>query len=566
MKRLKFILLALICTLQLPLMASNPQETPEAKVAQLAVARYPWAYQNQNKLVAQHFRESEVGYHLLFQQYYGGIMVYGATLKLNTDKQYNVLSEFNDLIDFKSYAMPTGIPMLPEMVWYVSNGKVWAAKLSVLKNNKGEVFEELRTINDSLLQSKMLSLNARKDTAIKAKVFLPDPLTSAQKTYGEDGMYKNYGGADATELNAQRKTESMLLEFENGTFYAANPYIVIKDLESPSQTVFQSTQANFDFTRSQSQFREFNCLYHIEVFRNYLKSINIPLTGMGRIEVDPTAYQGFDQSRFDYSGTTPGLFFGTGGVPDAEDADVIIHEYTHGINYFIAPNTTNGSQRLALEEANCDVMACLYSKNISRFNWRQIFNWDGHNEYWDGRDGDTDKKYPNDISSDFYETSLIWSSMLNDLSEDIGRNAVTLLLFQTVYSYANNMTMQNAADLLVQADSLLFDKWHYPQLKTRLIERGFQTYIGVTEHNGISQMVKLVNSYGFANGTDDLQLFFKQPGAIQVKVFDMTGKLIQEFNTYEQSLRLDPADFAPGCYAISVEQNNLRGNAKIMRY
>jgi hypothetical protein len=76
------------------------------------------------------------------------------------------------------------------------------------------------------------------------------------------------------------------------------------------------------------------------------------------IRVDPTAYQGQDQSRFSYSNSNPALFFGTGGVPDAEDADVVIHEYSHGIFYFIAPNSLGSLQRLAIEEAN-------YVKNMS---------------------------------------------------------------------------------------------------------------------------------------------------------------------------------------------------------
>lgn len=162
------------------------------------------------------------------------------------------------------------------------------------------------------------------------------------------------------------------------------------------------------------------------------------------------------------------MYFGTGGVPDAEDADVIIHEYTHGINYFLAPNTVDGNERLAVEEANCDFMACQYSKAISNYNWRWVFNWDGHNQYWSGRDANSSNVYPKDLSTDFYTSSLIWSSMLNDLSDDLGREIITRILFNSIYSYANNMSMQDAANLLVQSDSILFGNAHFNILKTKV--------------------------------------------------------------------------------------------------
>ncbi|MEZ4916786.1 MAG: hypothetical protein R2836_07345 [Chitinophagales bacterium] len=55
-----------------------------------------------------------------------------------------------------------------------------------------------------------------------------------------------------------------------------------------------------------------------------------------QISVDTHGNNGADNSFF--SPATPlRLIFGEGGVDDAEDADVIIHEYGHAISHFAAP-------------------------------------------------------------------------------------------------------------------------------------------------------------------------------------------------------------------------------------
>ncbi len=531
-------------------------------------AQHPWLLQEGNQAICEYSRVSEIGQHFQFLQFFQGIPVYGATAKVNLAKNQQVLSVFSDFVPVlnapnQSHSDQT---LAYQKVWQSVLGQLIPAYVHVVKNQKGEYVEQLLSAQLQLVQTRKLSLNARKDTLVQAMVFNPDPLTSAQKSYGEGGQYKNYNGADSPELNAERMSKGLTLKFENDTFFAENKYAIMLDLETPSQIPFSSKIANFNFTRSQSQFREFNCLYHIEAYREYLKSIGLPFNSMFQVEVDPTAYQGFDQSRFDYSGAKPGLFFGTGGVPDAEDADVIVHEYTHAINYFIAPNTTNGNQRLAVEEANCDVMSCFYSKNISTYQWRDIFSWDGHNEFWDGRDGNTNYKYPDDLSSDFYESSLIWSSMLNDIGEDIGRDALTKILFNSVYSYANNINMQQAANLFLQSDSLLYGRKHFGAIKNRMRERGFDVSIGVKELTGDMGYFKMLNSYGFANGNSALEVLSKSKDALTLAFYSLEGKLMLTKQSMDQRVLVEPTELPAGAYIVHILTEDHRSIAKVIRY
>jgi hypothetical protein len=544
----------------------NIPSSPTQIAIEKVLVQNPWVKTNQNKIELLTLRESEIGFHLTFCQKHQGVNVYGASVKVNLSKNYQVLSFFSSLIPIH-VLLPvsnfTAKIAQNERAYLSHNGNWQSVRIAIMPNEMGEMEEHVFDEKGNLLSKKPLDLFLGKDTIVKTKVFNPDPLTTAQKTYGQDNLYKNYNGADAPELTAELKTVDVTLLLKNDTFYAQSPYAQIEDLEAPAQVVFKSKQANFNFTRSSSKFREMNCLYHIEQVRKYLKSIGMPFDSMFVIKVDPTAYQGQDQSRFSYSNSNPALYFGTGGVPDAEDADVVIHEYSHGIFYFIAPNSLGSLQRLAMEEANCDFMACQYSRAISNYNWRWVFNWDGHNEFWPGRDANKPNVYPKDLSTDAYESSSIWSSMLNDIGQDLGREVSTKLLLNSIYSYFPEMNMQNAADLLMQADSILYGYAHANALKLRLEQRGFSVVMSLNEHLKNTLNLAIINSAGFANGSSPVSISKANFGLIQGVVYDIEGRIVLDIPTFSKEISIKPEQLKTGTYFLSIKDED--GNSQVIK-
>jgi hypothetical protein len=183
----------------------------------------------------------------------------------------------------------------------------------------------------------------------------------------------------------------------------------------------------------------------------FMNLVNYP------IEVDPHALNGADNSMF--SGNQ--LYFGDGGVDDAEDADVIIHEYGHAITASAAPNTWDGFERKALDEGIGDYLATSYGRSINPFNWEDMFSWDGHNEFWLGRTVVTSKTYPDDLGFSTHSAGEIWSATLMQIWDAIGKEATDKNLLQSLYSYASNMSMTDAAYLFLDADSLLYGGTNY---------------------------------------------------------------------------------------------------------
>ena len=500
--------------------------------------------------------------HFLFQQTYQNLPVFAADIKVNTTNSGQLLQAFSNLYVVKE-AINTS--WSKANCWFVDADKMIPAFQQKQKDENGIWQEIVSNENGTTLLIKQLDLMNKQDTLVSTKLFTPDPLTTAQKAYGADnGLWANKNGTDYTEINAQRKSVQLPIRFENDTFYAENKHAIIVELESPVIAPFKSKAANFEFTRAQPTFREFMALFHIANLQNYLHSIQIDSFANFQILIDAHAYQGRDQSRFSLTGADqPALFFGTGGVPDAEDADVVIHEYSHGISHSITPNTSSGLERMALEEANCDFMACQYSKSFSEYNWRQVFNWDGHNEYWEGRNAASNKTYPSAVSSNYYSTSELWSSMMNDISLDLGREVATKILFYSMYNYANSMGLQEAADLLVQTDSLLYQKAHFGPLKQRLIERGFAVSMAVPFLSARPDL-KLLNTTGFANGTGHISVQQSVNSPIKLSVYGMNGALIK-VTDWNQHPELSPADFATGIYFVKVETEAGSFIEKVMR-
>jgi len=512
--------------------------------------------------------ESKIGFHFLFEQTFKGIPVYRSTVKVNVNKEGKVLSILSSLVNSLQFEDLTYSISVSEnfKLWFYDGEKLTEAVKTFYKDSYNIAYERIQNKGGDVLNTKMLDLFFdKRDTIVAVKLFNPDPLSSAQKNYGDDGgLWKDKFGVDFPEINAQRQDLWMTISISNDTFYMESRFAKIKDLETPILEPYVTLNPDFVFTRSFSQFKEEMCLFHVEQYQKYLHQIGFDSLANYQLPIDAHAFQGLDQSRFSFADNNPSLYFGTGGVEDAEDADVIVHEYTHAVGFSIAPNTTNGNERLAVEEANCDFMACQYSKVLSLYKWREVFNWDGHNEFWAGRNAGTSKRYPNDLSTDFYMSSEIWSSLLNDLSVDLGRDIVTKLFLTSLYSYSNNMSMQQAADLLVEADSLIFDKQHFGVLKYYLSERGFDVNVGIHEFN-ISQNIRILNSLGFAKSESNLIINSDLNGTLVLEITDISGRKIFS-KPFNKSVEISPDELSSGIYIFSISGNQGAASYKVLKY
>ncbi len=286
--------------------------------------------------------------------------------------------------------------------------------------------------------------------------FNPDPLSTANAVYGATG-FSDGADANTAQLTAQNQLVTLLDITESaGVYSLVGPYAEIQDFEAPNKGLFTQNSSAFTFSRSADAFEVVNCYYHIDNVMRYL-NVDLGVTVMpyqysGGVVFDPSGLNGADNSH--YISGTGRIAFGEGGVDDAEDADVVVHELGHGLHDWI---TMGGlSQVNGLSEGSGDYMAASYSRNLGNwpssnaaYNW--TFNWDGHNPFWGGRIVNYGPIYPGGLVGQIHTDGQIWATAMMRVWDDIGRQKADQA-FWLGLDVTNSSTNQNdAANAVYQA-------------------------------------------------------------------------------------------------------------------
>ena len=286
-----------------------------------------------------------------------------------------------------------------------------------------------------------------------AMVFDPDPLTKTGSSYG--GNYVDNNDQTNAQLDAARTAVSLLdIEFDGANYRLRGPYTEIAELGSPSTGLFIQASPDFSFTRDAQGFEAANCYHHIDKSFRYINDdLGIPLVSIyngGVVRYDPHGANGADNSFY----SAGSLQFGEGGVDDAEDMDVVLHELGHGLHDFI----TNGSlsQVNGLSEGTGDYWANSYKRSTGfwditdpQYFW--VFGWDGHNPFWNGRVTNYGAMYPGGLTGSIHTDGQIWASVLLEIWEIVGREKMDAAVWEGLGMTNSGTNQQNAAIAVRQA-------------------------------------------------------------------------------------------------------------------
>ena len=479
----------------------------------------------------EHQQQTPTASYRLYGVYAGGISAFGLQANVCVRRNAQVVSAVSpfyhraELLPVRLW-IPEPSPSKTPVYFFDDGEKSWRTAWQsrerttepehrwwerFVEDQTGKVLYE----RDLLVHFESHSCSTDLDTTVSGLVFDPDPLTKAGVTYG--GQYVDLNDANNLVLDPLRVSKNFKATWTGSQFVLNSGSVVIQDFDPPTSLPATSSTPSFDFSRMDNRFEDVNAFYHIQTLKNHTSALGFTAVPYA-IPVDPHAVNGQDNSFFDWSTTPPRLYFGEGGVDDAEDADVVVHEYGHAISQAIAPNTNFGDERSSLDEAFGDYWAVSYSRYLNNFGWQRVFGWDGHNEFWSGRSAQnaTQKMYPGLSFVNIYAHTNVFVDALMRSWPHLGRNEMDALVLESAHQWASGMSYRTAAELVLQADTLRnngINAWR--------LHRDFATWQILLPKASSNEFETTVKSLAWASEEG-----FVASVPVQVTCMDLGGRII----------------------------------------
>jgi hypothetical protein len=173
------------------------------------------------------------------------------------------------------------------------------------------------------------------------------------------------------------------------------------------------------------------------------------------------------------------LRFGKGGVDDAEDAEVILHEYGHAIqdSQMTPPGFGTSVEAGSIGEGFGDYWAVTVSDVIApTADPACVADWDSVS-YTSGtphclRRVDTNLHYPEDLNGRVHHDGQIWSRALWDIRNALGNVQADTIILEAQFQFAPDTSMPAAAQPTVAAAQQLYGNAAANEVRAAFQARG----------------------------------------------------------------------------------------------
>jgi zinc metalloprotease ZmpB len=283
------------------------------------------------------------------------------------------------------------------------------------------------------------------------QVFLPNPVAFLQDQSLTDQKDANYPAL-------QPAYQIVTLTNLDGSGYLRGDWANVRS--ETGDPAFSATNA-FIYNRHDDRFEQVMAYYWITEAQKYIQDLGFGTT-LDPINMTSQAVR-INQLGYDNSFATDHpkneLRFGKGGVDDAEDAEVILHEYGHAIHF--SQNFSFASEEAgAISEGFGDYWAVTVSDVIAPTpDPACVADWDSVS-YTSGtphclRRVDTNLHYPEDLNGRVHHDGQIWSRALWDIRNALGHVKADTIILQAQFDFPGT-TMTDLANRTVAAAQSLY--------------------------------------------------------------------------------------------------------------
>jgi zinc metalloprotease ZmpB len=237
-----------------------------------------------------------------------------------------------------------------------------------------------------------------------------------------------------------------------------------------------SASNEFRFHRNDDRFEQVMAYYWITEAQKYIQSLGFG--GVRRPVNMRSQHVRINQWGADNSFATEHkdeLRFGKGGVDDAEDAEVILHEYGHAIHF--SQNFVFASEEAgAISEGFGDYWAVTVSTRLApTADPACVADWDSVS-YTSTvphclRRVDGDLHYPADLNGEVHHDGRIWSRALWDIRQAVGNVKADTVILEGQFDFPGT-TMSDLAARTVAAANSLYGSAVAKQVRAAFVNRG----------------------------------------------------------------------------------------------
>jgi Zn-dependent metalloprotease len=236
----------------------------------------------------------------------------------------------------------------------------------------------------------------------------------------------------------------------------------------------------FCFKSNQRAFEEVMAYFHIDQAIRYLEALGFRGSRAIFRAPIPVNANGTDEDNSWFSPHDNSLTFGLGGIDDAEDAEIILHELGHAIQDAICPGFGQSTEAAAMGEGFGDYFAASFFADKKTQPYRtSVGTWDGIKDTWHNppcvRRVDeklTYESFDHSENADEHDNGQIWSATLWDVRTAVGRDVADTIILESHFQLDGFTTFARGARAIIDADRNLNRGRHAARLRRVFHRRG----------------------------------------------------------------------------------------------
>ena len=280
-----------------------------------------------------------------------------------------------------------------------------------------------------------------------AQVFAPNPVADLGIQTLTDQKDADYFSADPTLARAYHRVTLTDLD-GSGTLTGAYAKVI-----SETGKAAVDTGSGFVYTRDQDQFEQTMGYYWVTQAQRYIQSLGFGSTLPAvnkRQQLLRINQFGGDNSFYREGTGKLTITFGKGSIDDAEDAEVIVHEYGHSVQDNQVPGFGSTPDAGAIGEAFGDYLAVTVSEHFApTADEPCVADWDS-TSYTSTvphclRRVDGNKHYPEDLVGEVHADGEIWSRALWDIHTSLGARLADTIIIRAQFRFTPDISMPDAA-------------------------------------------------------------------------------------------------------------------------